>query len=283
MKGTILITGSSGRLGSTLIRHFASTHSLVQLDCREPLPELANAGRVHTGSVVDPAVLAAAMEGVDAVIHCGAVPSNIPPFDRLVETNVLGTFRLLEAAGVSPTLERFVFISSICMHGFHSAPPETHAPDALPFNEDHPLLIGDCYATSKLQAESWCRRYAAQYGKPVVALRPSRIVSSDNPAAFPACQPYEKPYLYDYVGMDDMVRAVAHALDYYPAAGFDAFLVNAADQYTEVLSAELAARCYPEARIDAAKLACAGGFGAFVDCSHARKVLGWTPVFRCAR
>ena len=96
----ILITGTSGRLGSALAHVLYEHHDIVQLDLREPPdPAQHNLGPVFTGSITDPVIIAQAAEGVDTVIHCAAIPSNRKPYHELFEINVIGTFNVLEEAG----------------------------------------------------------------------------------------------------------------------------------------------------------------------------------------
>jgi len=173
---TILITGSSGSLGFTLVAALKDHHAIVQLDARAPSDDRCGVGRVFTGRVTDPALVAEAMDGVDTVIHCAAIPSTRKPYHALIESNVMGTFHVLEAAGNSKKVEQFIYISSLTWHGL-SESPFTNRPLFLPINEDHPSLAVDYYACSKVQAEYWCEKYVARFRKPVVAVRPPMIVT----------------------------------------------------------------------------------------------------------
>ncbi len=281
---TLLITGASGRLGRHLVQVLRRHYPLVLLDREEPSsPELAAAGRWVTGSISDPDVVAKACEGVYGIIHAAAIPSEIRPFHELIRTNVLGTMMLLEAAGERPECERFVFLSSIRWHGLVDRPMGKTAPDYLPFAEDHPSRAMGYYPMSKRQGEDWCRFYVRKYGKPVVALRPSLIIRPDQEENFQAMEAPEFPCLLDYVGSTDVVKAIQLALEYEPPDGFDAFLLNAPDQYSTTPTLELARRYFPGIRLDEGKLQQEDGFAAFIDTTHAREGLGWRPTFRCKR
>jgi nucleoside-diphosphate-sugar epimerase len=282
----ILVTGSSGTLGAALVQRFAPDREIVQLDIQAPESEKQDGlGTVHTGSFLDVDLVRQAMEGVTAVVHSGAIPGSRAPLHEVVATNVQGTFNLLEAAGQSDTVARFVFISSIMWHGFHDEPLGSNVPFRLPINEDVHAEPSDCYATTKVQCEQWCQRYAAWYDKPVVVLRPSHIVGAHRQDEFRAAErPRTEPHLHDYIGVWDVVDAVERALLYDPPDGVDAFLVNADDQYTRMPSRELARTCFPEVHdADAVKLDACGGFGALVDCTKAKMRLGWQPIYRCIR
>ncbi len=280
----ILLTGSNGRLGHALAAFLSESHHVAQLDLAPPGDPAQRAiGDVFTGSITDPAAVRPAMEGCDAVIHCAAIPWNIPPLEQVVETNVVGAFVVLEAAGQTSTVEQFIYVSSICWHGLNDPPREEHLPTRLPFDETHLTSATSPYARSKVQCEEWCQAYAARFKKPVVALRPSYIVRLDEEPGFAARQDSRSPHLNEYVGTSDLLDLFERALDYAPPGGFDVFLANASDQLSRVPSLELAERFFAGIAVDREKLAQCDGFGAFVDCSRARERLGWAPKFRCVR
>ena len=64
----ILITGAAGLVGGVLREHLRSDYRLVLLD-RVDIPDLAVGETGVKGDIRDPAVLAMAMAGVDAVVH----------------------------------------------------------------------------------------------------------------------------------------------------------------------------------------------------------------------
>jgi NADH dehydrogenase len=109
-----LITGASGFLGRRTVQLALDRGLAVRALVRRPTPELdLPADCVCQGDVTDPATLAAAVDGVTAVIHAAATTSETAPDEALSRrTNVEGTRNLLEAcqkAGV----QRWVQISSL--------------------------------------------------------------------------------------------------------------------------------------------------------------------------
>jgi nucleoside-diphosphate-sugar epimerase len=278
----ILITGSAGRLGSALIARLKDDHDIVQLDVREPDETQRRIGPVFVGSVTDPEIVARAVEGVDAILHCAAIPSTRKPYRDVVHTNVLGAFLLLEEAGNRNEVEQFIYISSIQWHGLSEA-PYIHLPLYLPINEDHPSLAVDYYPCSKVQAEYWCEKYVQRFRKPVVVVRPPFIVAPANQTTCRAVPAHETPHLHDYIGASDLVDGIIRCLDYHPETGMDRFLFHAADQRSTTPSVELVTRYWPGVPVDREKLSACDGFGALVDCAHAAEKLGWTPKFRCRR
>jgi nucleoside-diphosphate-sugar epimerase len=278
----ILITGSSGRLGSALVQALHPCHDVVQLDTREPNPQQRTIGPVFTGSVTDARVVAQAMKGVDTVIHCAAIPHTRKPYKELLETNVLGTFLVLEEAGNRKEVEQVIYISSLQWHGL-SEPPYGHRPLYLPINEDHPSLAVDYYPCSKVQAEYWCERYVQRFGKPVVVVRPPAIVSIERQPGMKAGPLPEYPHLNDYVGTTDLVDGIIRCIEYHPQGGLDRFLLHAADQRSTTPSLDLARRYWPGVPVDREKLSLCEGFGALVDSARAAERLAWKPQYRCRR
>ncbi len=280
---TILITGASGRLGSALVRALGENHAIVQFDVRAPHSSQYPLGRVVVGSVTDFAAVVSALEGVDTVIHAAAVPSDIPDPEKLVATNVLGTFHVLEAAGRGREVEQFIYISSIRWHGLFDAYLSDAHPLYLPIDERHPSFAVSPYACSKVQGEVWCKAYVKRFKKPAIAIRPSWIIPLEREGDFSAQKAPEKAHLLEYVGTSDVIRGVALALEYYPKDGFDVFLLNAADQWSTTPSLEWTGRHFPSVPVDRLRLCAVDGFGALVNCMHVEELLGWRPAFRCKR
>ncbi|MCX5757159.1 MAG: NAD(P)-dependent oxidoreductase [Candidatus Hydrogenedentes bacterium] len=279
MRRRILITGASGRLGSAVVRLWRDTHDVIPFDLREPADP---SDSFILGSISDPEAVTRAMADADTVVHCAAIPGTRKPYHSVIETNVMGTFHVLEAAGRNPRVERFIYISSVMYHGL-SESPFTNRPLYLPIDEDHPSLAMDYYACSKAQAEYWCRAYVRRFNKPLVAIRPPWIIGMDMEATFAAQPAAGVPHLNDYIGVTDLAGAMACAIDYEPPDGFDVFLVHAEDQRSTTRSMELAERHFPGVPLDRAWLEASGGFGSFIRYTHAAERLGWRPQFHCMR
>ena len=116
----ILVTGSSGHLGEALMRTLNDRQQdAIGLDIT-PSPF------THViGSVADRAIVARAMDGVDAVIHTATLhkPHVITHTRQdFVDTNISGTLNLLEEAVVQ-RVKSFVFTSTTSVFGDAMAPP----------------------------------------------------------------------------------------------------------------------------------------------------------------
>lgn len=162
----ILITGSSGRVGTLLRPLLARPGRVLRLfDLRTPEP-LPGTGieEVVTGSVDDLGALTAATDGVDAVLHLGG-QSHEASAEDVLRANAYGTYCVLESArraGVG----RILLGSSNHVAGFHAL--SEHPGDVPADVEARPDTL---YGWSKVAVESAGRLFHDQYGLDVICLR----------------------------------------------------------------------------------------------------------------
>ncbi len=170
----VLVTGASGLLGSCLVRHLLDGGADLVCLVRDWVPhsELVRAGliervKVVRGDVRDRALLERALGEYesDTVFHLAAqtvVPvANRNPVSTF-ETNVRGTWAILEACRRSPSVRQIVVASSDKAYGSHAH---------LPYTEDVPLRGAHPYDVSKACADMIAQGYAATYGLPVAITR----------------------------------------------------------------------------------------------------------------
>jgi dTDP-glucose 4,6-dehydratase len=166
----ILITGGAGFIGS----HYARTlldggyagwesadvtvlDKLTYAGNRENLPSSHPRLTFVQGDICDTDLLREVLPGHDAVVHFAAeshVDRSLESADAFVQTNVVGTQRLLDAvllAGV----ERVVHVSTDEVYGSITKGSWT---------EDWPLLPNTPYAASKAAAEMMARTYFRTHG-----------------------------------------------------------------------------------------------------------------------
>lgn len=181
-KPVVLITGSSGFLGSAVIKKLAGQFDLVGLD-RESSPHPPAAAECVCVDLTSDASIEAGMERIRlahgdriaSVIHLAAYfDLSGEPDPRYEEVTVRGTERLL-AALESFTVEQFVFVSTMLVH----APTERGSPIA----EDSALESDPLpYRASKIRTERLLRE---QHGAiPVVLLRPAGVYDDRGHSAF---------------------------------------------------------------------------------------------------
>ncbi|MCB0251891.1 MAG: NAD(P)-dependent oxidoreductase, partial [Anaerolineae bacterium] len=166
----ILVTGSSGHLGDALVRTLrAQGHDVVGLDI---VPAV---GTDVVGSIVDRALVARCMQGVDTVLHTATLHKpHVHSHGRqaFVDVNVSGTLNLLEAAATGQ-VRAFVFTSTTSTFG-DALSPSPPAPAAW-ITEDVPPVPKNIYGATKVAAEDLCRLFHRNQGLPVVVLRTSRF------------------------------------------------------------------------------------------------------------
>jgi len=176
----LLVTGGCGFIGSNLIRRIverAEIDRLVNLDCLTYAGNPANLRAVEDRKnyhfeQVDlrdkPAVLdVVARHEITHVMHLAAeshVDRSIAGPDDFIQTNVVGTFHLLEACravwGEAFEGSRFLQVSTDEVYG--SLGPEGFFTEATPHAPNSP------YSASKSAADMLVRAYHRTYGFPAV-------------------------------------------------------------------------------------------------------------------
>ena len=166
----VLVTGGAGFIGTNLCHHLcadAIVDEIVVLDDAshgdpDGLADLPV--RTVLGSICDPAALAEATEGVDAIVHLAAHSGSGAGVSDPVgaqRVNVEGTVAVLEAARRAGDAH-VILASSAAIYG---------ANPALPSHEELAPLPRTPYAASKLSAESFASAYQQSFGLPVLTLR----------------------------------------------------------------------------------------------------------------
>ncbi|ORE96583.1 NAD-dependent epimerase/dehydratase [Stappia sp. 22II-S9-Z10] len=280
----VLVTGSTGHLGEALMRLLpAAGHEPVGLDVK-PGPFTA-----INGSVADPAVVRAAMVGVDAVIHTATLhkPHVVTHTKAdFVEVNISGTLALLEAAAEAG-VPRFVFTSTTSAFGAALNP----GPDepAAWIDEDVRPIPKNIYGVTKTAAEDIAALFAQRGGMNVTVLRTSRFFPEDDDSAavrarWSAENAKANEFLYRRVDLED--AATAHIAALTAGRDFQRYIVSAPPPFSRADTAELrrdphrvVARLFPEfeAVYAAAGWTMAPTFDRVYDSARAVAGLGWRP------
>jgi CDP-glucose 4,6-dehydratase len=169
-----LVTGASGLVGGWLVRRLLEARADVICLVRDQVPDsdlwrgglLARVKVVH-GDVTDAATLERALGEyeVDTVFHLAAqtlVPiANRNPVSTF-ESNIAGTWRLMEACRRSPKVKQIVLASSDKAYGDH---------EKLPYDEATPLQGRHPYDVSKSCADLIAQSYAYTWSLPVAITR----------------------------------------------------------------------------------------------------------------
>ena len=180
----ILVTGGAGFIGSAVVRHIIQNtqDSVINLDKLtyagnlESLTDVANSPRYafEQVDICDRAELdrVFTQHQPDAVMHLAAeshVDRSIDSAGEFIQTNIVGTFNLLEAARAywqqmsSEKREAFRFhhISTDEVYG------DLHGTDDL-FTETTPYAPSSPYSASKASSDHLVRAWLRTYGLPTI-------------------------------------------------------------------------------------------------------------------
>ena len=288
----ILVTGSAGHLGEALVRTLAPLgHDVVGLDI------VASPFTTEIGSIVDRAVVARAMAGVEAVLHPATLHKpHVATHGRqdFVDVNVTGTLNLLEAA-VDAGVRSFVYTSTTSVFGDALIPPPG-APAAW-ITEDVRPIPKNIYGVTKAAAEDLCRLFHRNQNLPVIALRTSRFFPEpdDDRAvreAYDDANQKANEYLARRVDLEDVVGAHLLAMEQAPRLGFRRYIVSAATpilrEDLDELRRDAAAVVRRHVPDFAAEYARRGwrmvpGIDRVYDSTRAREELGWRPIYDFAK
>jgi CDP-glucose 4,6-dehydratase len=168
------VTGATGLVGGWLVRRLVDQGADVVCLVRDWVPrsELVRSGLVEStkvvrGDVRDQATLERVLGEyeIGTVIHLAAQTivtiANRNPVSTW-ETNVQGTWALLEACRRTPTVQQIVMASSDKAYGDH---------DSLPYDENTPLRGRHPYDASKSCSDIVSQAYAVSYNLPIVVTR----------------------------------------------------------------------------------------------------------------
>ena len=171
---SILVTGGAGFIGSNFVRYLLQAEpdaQIVNLDLLtyagnpENLRDLPSPARhifVH-GDICDRGLIDDLLPrySIDTIIHFAAethVDRSIHGPDKFVQSNIVGTFQLLEAARKNGT--RFHHVSTDEVYG-------TLSPTDPAFSESTPYSPNSPYSASKASSDHLVRAYFHTYGLPV--------------------------------------------------------------------------------------------------------------------
>lgn len=172
--GRVLVTGGAGFLGRHLADRLLHGGARVRLLDRAAAPAGATEGGVEyvRGDVRDRAVVAAALENVDTVVHV-AFASPREPLDTIRSVNVDGTGEMVEQA-LARGVRRLVLVSSTVVLW------PARSPRAF---RGVPLARLDAYRASRVEAERLVAR-VAERGLSVAVARPKTFLGPGRVSAF---------------------------------------------------------------------------------------------------
>jgi UDP-glucose 4-epimerase len=171
---------------------------------------------VVIADITDADAVAAACEGMDAVLHLAVLPLTAANSEHEVafRTNVRGSFNVFRSAG-EQGVKRVVYSSASSAYGPTSV---------VPIREDHPLRPNAFYPATKAAAEMLLRGLAGAYGYSYAILRYMNVYGPGQragvvPAVARRMLAGERPQLsgdgtqgFDFVHIEDCAQANLLAL-----------------------------------------------------------------------
>jgi dTDP-glucose 4,6-dehydratase len=176
----ILITGGAGFIGSNFVHLMLRKHpeyKIVVLDNlsyagrKENLQDVWDKITFIKGDIRNKEDVEKAMNGCEEVVHFAAlthVDRSIIEAGEFIQTDVFGTFNLLEAAKKFG-IKKFLYISTDEVYG---------STRNSSFKETDNLNPRNPYAASKAAADLLCQSYFETYGLPILITRSSNNYGS---------------------------------------------------------------------------------------------------------
>ena len=298
--GAIFVTGANGFVGSDLTRclHLAGVEVIAGSRSIQDLTDIA-VKRFSVPVIDGNTHWKSALQGAKTVVHTAArvhVLQEVSndPLAEFRKVNVEGALRLARVAA-EVGVERFVFLSSIGIHGMATAANER-------FTElSHPKPH-NAYAFSKWEAEQGLMQIATETGLEVVIIRPPLVYGCHAPGNFGALMRAVKRgwplplgavhNLRSLVALDNLVDFIVTCITH-PQAANQTFLVSHGEDLstTELVRGMAQAAGVPSRLLPVPVWALQAGASLLgrgeavqrlcgnlqVDISKARSLLGWVP------
>jgi CDP-glucose 4,6-dehydratase len=294
------VTGGTGLVGSWLVRRLVEAGAEVVCLVRDWVPqsELVRSHQIEQVTVVRGDVrerdLLERVLGeyeIETVIHLAAQTivtiANRNPISTF-ETNIAGTWNLLEACRRSPHVGQVVIASSDKAYGDQ---------ETLPYDENTPLQGQHPYDVSKSTADLIAHMYAVSFDLPVVVTRCGNFYGGGDlnwnrivPGTIRSVLRGQRPIIRsdgesvrDYFYVEDGAAAymlLAEQLAAYPELRGEAFNFSYGNQVTvlelaHLILSRMASDLQPEVRNEAVNEI----RKQYLNADKARRVLGWLPRF----
>jgi CDP-glucose 4,6-dehydratase len=294
------VTGATGLVGSWLVRRLIEAGADVVCLVRDWIPQselvrtrMLERVKIVRGDIRDRDILERTLGEyeIDTVIHLAAQTivtiANRNPVSTF-DSNIAGTWNVLEACRRSPKVRQIVVASSDKAYGDQ---------EALPYREDTPLQGLHPYDVSKSCADLIARAYAVTYDLPVIVTRCGNFYGGGDlnwnriiPGTIRSVLRGQKPiirsngkYVRDYFYVEDGAAAymlLAEQLAARPELKGEAFnfsnetqiaVSEIVDEILRLLGSDLKAEILDETNNEI--------LHQYLSAEKARTQLGWEPLF----
>jgi nucleoside-diphosphate-sugar epimerase len=272
----VLVTGADGSIGRAAVTGLQNAgYDVTGLSLRYDHTSTAN--RAVVGDARSATDVAAALDGVDAVLHLAAIPHpSLGTPEEVFENNVAATFNVLAQAG-QLQVRRAVIASSINAFGVPMNVNDVE-PAYYPLDEEVEADIADAYSLSKSVDEQSARMAWRRWGTNVIALRFPLVKSREELLKFAARAESDPSVMaregWAYLDLRDGVRAIIAALES-PAAGAHVVGLAADDILIDRQTDELLRQYAPGVPLKRP----VQGRASLVDTTRARELLGFRPQY----
>ena len=296
----VFVTGATGLVGSWLTGRLIDAGADVVCLVRDWVPQSESVRsraidrvKVVRGDICDRDLMERALGEyeIDTVFHLAAQTivgiANRNPISTF-ESNIQGTWNLLEACRRSPKVQSIVVASSDKAYGDQ---------EALPYCEDAPLQGRHPYDVSKSCADLIAQAYAKTYGSPVTVTRCGNFYGGGDlnwnrivPGTIRSILRGERPiirsdgqFVRDYFYVEDGAAAymlLGEQLHQRPELRGQAFNFSIESEVTVLELVEKILRAMDSDLKPAVRNEASNEIRRqFLSAAHARSVLNWHPLF----
>ena len=217
----ILITGSSGLVGSPLVTKLLKKSNLIiGLDpvINSENEEMYKHISISLKSVDDFARILKKYD-ITKIIHTGGISGPMLANEKpnlIIKNNIFFTMNLIEAARISKKINRFIFCSSISAYGELSESNTT---------EDYRFAPENLYGATKASCDLLLKKYYENYDMDIISLRLSTIYGHRRSTSCfindiinsgiknkEITLPFKSDFCWPYVYVDDVVSCIEKCL-----------------------------------------------------------------------
>jgi nucleoside-diphosphate-sugar epimerase len=294
MSYNVLVTGSSGHLGTALML------SLPSLGFTPLGIDILPSENTHfVGSITNRSFITDIFTNnpIRHVLHAATLHKpHVESHSKqdFIDTNITGTLILLEeAAKLGAQIESFIFFSTTSTFGAALSP--TPGQPAAWIDETVVPIPKNIYGATKVAAEDLCFLTQKQTGMPVLVLRTSRFFpeqddDEDRRAALSDDNLKVLELAYRRCDMEDIVRAAVCAMEKAREIKFRKYIISAPPPFSKDAHTLAALDKNPKEVFETVAPDCTRVFGEkgwahlkridrVYDSSRAVDELGWEPVY----